>query len=497
MRLRDLVQRPELGLRVLVGDDGALDRPVMAVRVTDLPDPSRYLNGGELVLSGLVWHAGAESSQRFVGTLARAGVTALAAGEAALGGVPADLVEACERHGVPLLSVPTTVSFQAIVDAAVPAVWTERAAGLSTALTRHRTMVSAIGSGAHLADLLAPVAAQLGLQCWVLNGAGRLRAGTGKLSQDRCAAAMKAFYTKQKLPAAAGDLTIHRVGGSVAVPFAAWCLVTRGGPQSAVDELISLVELEQASLDERGRIERRLLADLVYAAASESDPAAVRAHLTACGLRPDQATTVIAARLDDGADDAQRNGLTLLEQLLCAPATAYGKTAVAVVSARDGLLDWVRAGLASVLPALRRSRFAIGVSSVAPTAAEIGGALQQAVTVLPLAAALPDRATLLANDEITSHRLLLAAVPAPTRQAFHDQLLGPLLAYDQRKRIGLVPTLRAFLAASGSWQECAEQLHIHVNTLRYRLRRIEQLTGRDLQRFDHRVDLYLALGIGP
>jgi DNA-binding PucR family transcriptional regulator len=43
------------------------------------------------------------------------------------------------------------------------------------------------------------------------------------------------------------------------------------------------------------------------------------------------------------------------------------------------------------------------------------------------------------------------------------------------------------------WNRCAAQLHVHVNTLRYRIRRIEQLTGRDLGTLENRVDLFLAL----
>jgi DNA-binding PucR family transcriptional regulator len=123
-------------------------------------------------------------------------------------------------------------------------------------------------------------------------------------------------------------------------------------------------------------------------------------------------------------------------------------------------------------------------------------ALDQAVNMARLAAAQPGSASIVANDEVTTHRLLLAGVPAQTRQIFHDRLLGPLLAYDIERKAELVPTLRAFLDASGSWEKCATQLHIHVNTLRHRLKRVEQITGRDVNRFDDRVDLYLALRMG-
>jgi DNA-binding PucR family transcriptional regulator len=104
-----------------------------------------------------------------------------------------------------------------------------------------------------------------------------------------------------------------------------------------------------------------------------------------------------------------------------------------------------------------------------------------------------ERATLVSCAELASHVLLLAAIPEPARRSFRARLLGPLEAYDREHDAGLVRTLDAFLASSGSWSRCASRLHVHVNTLRYRLRRIEELTGRDLSRLEDRVDFFLAL----
>ncbi|HET6214147.1 MAG TPA: PucR family transcriptional regulator ligand-binding domain-containing protein, partial [Micromonosporaceae bacterium] len=91
MRLREVLDRPELRLTLLVGAEH-LDRPINRVFTTDLPDPRRYLAGGELVLTGLMWRRQPEDSLGFVAALATTGVAALGAGDAALGCVPPDLV---------------------------------------------------------------------------------------------------------------------------------------------------------------------------------------------------------------------------------------------------------------------------------------------------------------------------------------------------------------------------------------------------------------------
>ncbi|MET0136036.1 MAG: helix-turn-helix domain-containing protein, partial [Kibdelosporangium sp.] len=98
-----------------------------------------------------------------------------------------------------------------------------------------------------------------------------------------------------------------------------------------------------------------------------------------------------------------------------------------------------------------------------------------------------------AGDEVAAHRLLLAAVPNELRMSFRSRVLGPVLAYDTEHRSELAHTLRVFLECSGSWAHASAELHVHVNTLRYRIGRVAELTGRDLTRFADRVDLYLAL----
>jgi DNA-binding PucR family transcriptional regulator len=99
------------------------------------------------------------------------------------------------------------------------------------------------------------------------------------------------------------------------------------------------------------------------------------------------------------------------------------------------------------------------------------------------------------SDEVASHELLLASVPGSVLRSFRERLLGPLLAYDERHRAELLPTLREFLACSGSWNVCAAKMYVHVNTVRYRIRRIEELTGRDLSSLEDQVDFFLALRI--
>ncbi|NUP53772.1 MAG: hypothetical protein HOW97_41595 [Catenulispora sp.] len=149
------------------------------------------------------------------------------------------------------------------------------------------------------------------------------------------------------------------------------------------------------------------------------------------------------------------------------------------------LTDWI----AQRVWAERAMRQA-GRDLVAFAATAGPAAVHETLTEVGLAIRVPP------TDELPrSHRDLLAGVPAALRHAFRDQVLGPLRAYDAHHRSHLEETLNVFLGCSASWSRCAQELHIHVNTLRYRIAKINGLTGRDLSRLDDQIDFQLALRV--
>lgn len=84
-----------------------------------------------------------------------------------------------------------------------------------------------------------------------------------------------------------------------------------------------------------------------------------------------------------------------------------------------------------------------------------------------------------------------------SQRSFRDRLSVRWSTTTGRYGADLVRTLDTFLSCSGSWNRYARLLHLHVNPLRYRIRRIDALTGRDLNRFDDRGDFFLALRLPP
>jgi PucR family transcriptional regulator, purine catabolism regulatory protein len=95
--------------------------------------------------------------------------------------------------------------------------------------------------------------------------------------------------------------------------------------------------------------------------------------------------------------------------------------------------------------------------------------------------------------DVGTHRMLLGLHDRNVLRRFADDVLGPLRTHDEQGGTELEKTLRAFLGNDGHWSTTAADLYIHVNTLRNRIARINELTGRDVNRLEDRVDLFLAL----
>ncbi|WP_326719952.1 MULTISPECIES: PucR family transcriptional regulator ligand-binding domain-containing protein [unclassified Streptomyces] len=554
MRLRALLDTDALGLRLLGGED-ELDRTVRGVMTTDLKDPSRYLSGGELVLTGLAWRHDAADSEPFVRILAGAGVAALAAGEAELGDVPDDLIRACVRHRLPLFGVNESVAFATITEHVVRQVSGERAGDLAAVVDRHRRMMTSGPAGGGPDVVLDLLGSDLDLRAWVLSPTGRPIAGS-KLAGAALPADVCAKLAAEHLAAArTGRRGPHRVtvgtttyslfpipspgrstGASRDVRetvLSDWLLAVEADagdwPEERLDLLqgvTQLISVERERRDAARTVRRRLAQEVLELVQTGAAPAEIAARLRVAapvllpGLGAAPHWQVVVARVEwDGGDiEGGPVAQSLLEEILVNPLSAgpehsdriavahTGEEAIALLalpavsSEHDGtetglladtLLEAVRDPLTAGLN--DDGRLTLGVSAAVHSAEGLRGALEEARHARRVAAARPGRVCAAGHQELASHVLLLPFVPDDVRRAFTARLLDPLRDYDRRHRAELIPTLEAFLDCDGSWTRCATRLHLHVNTLRYRVGRIEQLTGRDLSRLEDKLDFFLAL----
>jgi hypothetical protein len=495
----------ELRLVLRTGAE-ALERPIRWVYTTELVQPGRYLTGNELVLTGLLWRKGQEDPDGFVTTLVDAGVSALGVGTAVHGVVPPELVDACRRQGLPLLEVPMEISFGTVSELVTRRLMTERSAGLATVLGRHRRLISTVAEGAGLESVFALTRDDLGRGCWVVSPTGRVVVGPpAGLPKDRARHLAAEFLTADRLPhvvTSGSDYTLLPINTRAGHRIAGWFLVCEGTlvdcdeeVRESAYELAALAALERARLEEGRRVERRLAAGLV----GLTEPGDVAARMRACGLSPAEPYVAVSAAVREVAHPGEVS-CAVLDELLGGDGGVIGQVgeeAIAVVpaSAAPGLAAGMRTAAHLFELALTGEQLTVGISGPAEGPAALRGAVEEARHTRRLAGLRPGRVHVVTSDELHSYVLLLATVPEGVRRSFRDRLLRPLHDYDAEHHSDLVHTLETFLECSGAWNRCAGRLHVHVNTLRYRIRRIEELTGRDLGTLENRVDFFLALRV--
>jgi Purine catabolism regulatory protein-like family/PucR C-terminal helix-turn-helix domain/GGDEF-like domain len=510
VRVADLLAVPELRLRLLAGRDN-LHREISSVYTTDLPDPRQFLTGGELVLTSTLWHRSPADSARFVTALAEGAVAGLVAGSLMLGDVPIDLVDWCERAGLPLLAAANDVSYTIISTAVTDRLADERRLPESTPFSSARRLAATALGRDGPAALLAALRRETGVECFVLSPAARVAAATDAPAAGLLPRVWRVAVESIAEPglAALPDGTVVSVYPTSTAdrPGSGW-LVCRADSRKwavrtarAVEEVANLLGLASAQAIDRCRARSDVAARLLALVDGHPPvPAEVAAGMRAAGMLPDLPTAVLVARATGPLRASRLLSLMLAEVLgpdsVCTEPGPDGAV-VALVPRPDRTDGPVATMLRDTLGWLAEStlpgRLAIGVGAAAGGADRFPEALEEARQLCRLAEVNTAGLAVVTRADIESHALLLAHVPADVRRLFRLRVLGPVLDYDDQHSTDLLGTLEAFLDTGGSWKASAARLHVHVNTLRYRVEQIARLTGRDLATSTDRVDFFIAL----
>jgi sugar diacid utilization regulator len=158
-------------------------------------------------------------------------------------------------------------------------------------------------------------------------------------------------------------------------------------------------------------------------------------------------------------------------------------------SAADAIVHAVQHAVARALPDLSVS---VGIGRVTDHLGKIATSYQEAERALRVIRRFGGQAKVLRYTDIGAARLLFHVNEPAELIDFARQRLGPVLAYDQRHGGILIQALEAYLDAGQSVPLAAEQLSLHPNTLRYRLRKVEELLGAPLADVSLLLDIQLA-----
>ncbi|MGC5542011.1 PucR family transcriptional regulator [Streptomyces griseus] len=529
--LAELLSREELGLRRIAGP---ADADLLWVHTSEMADPYPYLLGGELLLSAGVLLT---DPDHYVGRLVEAGAAALGFGVRPVHEtVPAALVEACDRHGLPLLEVPPATPFTTIARA----VWRLMAEARHRELRRVTRAQQALATAAARPDpvpaVLHQLAAQLGGRAALLTARGEEIHAAGRTPAEATSATGRAPAGRrpasgrppiEETPAAGHDRTARTTAALTRLAR----VVARerpGAPTSATDThgdthlaayalggaeglVLALATRRREPGDHTVAGIAVVLLSLLAAPHQGADAAGRSAALVRMllGASPAEVAPLLGATGPWTVIHARRTNGAPADALTAGALGASLGTALVDAGRGDG--EPVRVLLPGApgtnpVPPLADPDTHARTATAAATAPEpprvtpqpgwtLGASAPTPVTALDAADHQAARA--LAHAQATRAPLTtdapasgLAALIPPEQAAAHARaLLAPLTA-------PLADTLRCWLSLHGNWDRTAVALAVHRNTVRQRIGRCGELLGMDLDDMDVRTELWFALRQG-
>jgi purine catabolism regulator len=468
LTVEDITQIPGLDLHVAAGTTG-LPGEVGWVHVSELGDPTPFLEGREFLLTtGLGLGPDAAEQRAYIRRLAEHGLAGLGFGVGfGFAEIPSAIVQEADRLGFPIVAIPYEVPFVAITKAVYTELANEQLAHLTRALTVHEQLADAVLEGRGPEALLSIVCHHLGCSLALVDETGRVLA-------ERHSGKRISFGAALELPVAlhheTATLKAARDGGR----FGEYdLLVLHHGQTALAFELSRRRAVGAAEL----RLAGDLLEDLEVGRIEEREAAR---RMTAFGLDPDaRYAAFLALPSNGGGSERLRHevaaDLDRLGRAHLSTARLDRAEFLVTVTSEDDALDLA----AQLVESTDGMRIAVGRPAH-------GRGLGR--SMLEARAALDAGTAPVASYRDLGSLELLLGLPDASLEAFVARVLGAVA--DNAR---LLESLTALLDAGGRWTDAAGQLGIHRHTLRYRMDRLQEQTGRHPDQPKDQMELWLAV----
>jgi PucR family transcriptional regulator, purine catabolism regulatory protein len=503
--LSELLQDPSLGAALIAGHPGVDQRgPIRWAHITELPDPTPWLEGGELLLTtGLGVKDRPDLQERFVAGIAARGVVALGfAVGVSLEQVPDAMVRACDEHDLPLFTMPYEIPFIAVSRRVAHHAFEEHYATLRRAVDLHRQVLHSVVTDGGVAGVLATVArAMPGVALVALDFSGQelSRADPSHTARELTADRLWAVLPRDRsraettLDGRAVTSASVVVGDLLeAVVLAVSLMPLLEHEELLFEQGVTGVSLELARHRSVRDARRSRIDELLEeVAAGRSTTGLVERALARLGVERPGRYRVLACQVPDASPATEQALCALVEDALVPHGSPIVGRLDGVVHALVPDTDDGDVATDVLAAAARRgwARLAIGRSRAKTELDALRAALREASVALHLDDPEPIR-----DVDTLGLPGLLAGIRDDLGAAdFVTQVLGPVLEHDARESAHLVATLRAYLAHGCRPGPAAEELCIHRHTLAYRLDKVRDLTGRDPRSGEHLVEYGLAL----
>ena len=531
--VQDILEIPDLNLKLLAGGKSA-SNPVRWVHITEVPDPTGWLKGGELLLTTGYGFVGPEELQvAQLKALIDHNLSGLGFGTGfSFDKVPECLIRVADEYSFPLFEVPYHVPFIAITEAVASKIVNEQYSLLQRSLAVHEKLTKIVLEEKGLDAILSTLSALVGCSAVLFDFHGVVLCETAYRRRPGAELIADLWHniSDQRANRQNFALSVDGVGSGVQVyPVVAshrigafLAVVKDSGDFSDYDRIIlhhvvTVTALELVKKKAVAETEKRLAGDFFdELIASDLYEEEIARRLAFFGLDPDSEHLIVLVDIDgfkafvDGpgereeavvqdvkerlhwaADEfmARRDTLFISASrsdsvvILVQPGKGDGRKVLAMAGELQQAID-------QMLPEITVS---IGIGRPHRSLVDLRQSYYEAHYAIKIRKLKDGNGVLASFDDLGSYGLLLGLQDTLSLEVFYDSVLGKLREYDEQNSSDLVNSLACFLEANGHWGGAAEKLYVHRHTLRYRMKRVEEITGRNLNLSQDRMEFWLAL----
>jgi PucR family transcriptional regulator, purine catabolism regulatory protein len=478
IRVEDLLRSPALQLRLIAGESGT-SRRVAWAHVSELEDPTPWLFGAEMIMTtGIAVPTSARRQRAYLERLDDAGVACLAVSEQlSVPPLTDAFLAAADERGFPVVEVPLPVPFMAISQEVAAAVQVDTGQRLNAQLQIFGAVRWLAAGNLSTREIFARLERLSGFTLYACDTRlGPLLDGVPVPLPEH------------------GKLIPATPGGPPTVPGG--YVLPVSGPRSTVGYILAMERADavpagvsvvqhiatvaalQLSMQahEREMLRREGAETLAEMLRGVLDSAVVSRRLAVQGFPADSRLLLAIVRpKSDGADAvADRLAQGGFPQLVLRQEEELYVLVPDDLTARNALAD---------------ANAIAGISLPFLAGASLGVARREAQWAIARAVE-SGRDVVSYSDDRTGRWLTSESADL---RALVDDVLRPVIDYDEAHGGDLLPTIRTWLEHDRQTDKAAQALHVHPNTLLYRVRRFEQITGRSLTSTEALAETWLAL----
>ncbi|MBR0163627.1 MAG: PucR family transcriptional regulator [Lachnospiraceae bacterium] len=511
--IEELLTLPAFRDCTVVAGSKGLGHRVCGVNLSDTPDYHKWLTKDEIMATTCFSiHNDSQAIESFVSNVYKRGLSGIfIKPKQYLGSIPRVMKEQADAYDLPLIELPDTVRLSGIVKAVFDEITKRETDVLRQSLAVNRTLIRTILDGADLDDIARMISEQTGASVMITDTVNGRRALCIAKSDQEVFREADEEKTAQIITDSAVPFPLQAEGASFGQIYFYGEASASDMDETLLTQLLSVIPLEISARQSKNEARRRELSAFIRHLFSDpiTDMAWEESRALEYGLRPKDAYVVLLLKLEELRTNNGNSGLFQRALFIGGLKNVFARRGyeLQVVERTDQIVFIagirpenermqelalaIKRMFADAINQYHLLRLTGGLSASNRGIAGLVNGIRQAEVCMKVTESLGIR--YICFEDMGILRMVYSDNPEYAISRFLHEVLRDLLDAGQPRNVELMTTLESYLRNGGNVRQVSKDLYTHYNTVSYRLKKIEEITGADLRDPDDRFLLDLAL----